>query len=119
MDLLDISVWASNRVRTIEVSPVFADAPFRLKVREFVPLEGDLIEEVWSDEKGMIRTHDIPPYAIANMEESARSFEEYVDRAISKYIIAAVGNLDSLLWSTYRMAFKHSTEAKVSQRIVL
>ena len=46
MDLVDISLWASDRVRTIEVSPVFADAPFKLEVRHFVPLEGDLIEEV-------------------------------------------------------------------------
>ena len=101
MDLVDISLWASDGARTIEVSPVFADAPFMLKVREFIPVEGDMIEEVWSDENGVIRKHEIPPYAIANMEESARSFQEYIDRAISKYIVAVVGNLDSLLWSIY------------------
>lgn len=51
-------------------------------------------------------------------EESARSFQGCIDSANSNYIVAAVGNLDPLLWSTYRMAFKHSTEAQVSQGIL-
>ena len=119
MDLLDISLWASDRVRIIEVLPVFANAPFKLKVGKFVPPEGDLIQEVWSDEKGMIRKHEIPPYAIANTEESAISFQDYIDSAIGECIIADIGDWDSLLWSTYLMAFKHSTKAIVSQRMDL
>ena len=49
----------------------------------------------------MIRRHEIPPYAIADMEESARSFQDYVDRAVSEYIVAATGNLDTFIFSIY------------------
>lgn len=119
MDLVDIDLWASDEIRKIEISPVFVNAPFELEVRRFVPFEGDMLQEKWTDENRNIKTHDIPPYAIASMEATAQAFQSYVDRNISTYLVGAIGNLDVLLWTTYTTAFQHSSEAAVSLRILL
>ena len=113
MDLVDIADWTSDEVRTIEVTQVFLHAPLKLEVKKFVPVEGDLITEVWTDSTGVVRTHMIPPYALVDMEKTARTIEQFVDANIGTYINAAVGNLDSLIWDTYRMAFMQLGAAKV------
>ena len=119
MELVDITDWASNEIRTIEVTQVFLNAPYKLEVRKFLPVEGDLIEERWSDERGIIKTHTIPPFALANMEMTSQSIQKFIDENISKYIIGAVGSLNPLLWNTYLMAFKYSKKAVVSCGIFL
>lgn len=114
MDLVDITNWAADEVRTIEVTQVFLDAPYKLEVKRFIPVEGDLVTEVWTDAKGVVRTHDIPPYALANMEKAAQTIQKFFDDSIGTYITAVVGQLDPLLWSTYMLAFKHAAQANVS-----
>lgn len=119
MELVDIADWASDEIRTIEVTQVFLNAPYKLEVRKFLPVEGDLIEERWSDERGIIRTHTIPPFALADMEKTSQSIQKFIDGNISKYIIGAVGSLNPLLWNTYLMAFKHSKKAVMEDERML
>ena len=117
MDLVDITDWAADEIKTIRVKQISLgdiDADLTLEVKKFIPVEGDLITEVWTDHQGTIRTHDIPPYALADMEKTAKTIQEFVDANIIRYIIGTVGNLDPLLWNTYFIAFKHANEAAVS-----
>ena len=118
MKLVDITDWASDEIRTIEVTQTFLHAPLKLEVKKFVPVEGDLITEVWTDENGVVKTHDIPPYALADMEKTAGTIEKFVDDNMITYIFGAIGLLDTLLWDTYIMAFKHSQNARVSPQHV-
>lgn len=113
MDMIDITEWASDEIRTIQVTQGFGDAKYELEVREFVPLEGDLLEEYWTDNYGVVRKQELPTYAIADMGKAATVYADFIDRSLAAYIDATVGRTDELLWYTYNMGHKHSHHAKV------
>lgn len=114
MDLVDIDTWASPQVRTILVSQIFLEAPYEVEVREFVPVEGDMLEEMWTSGDS-VKRHAIPRYAICDMEKTATALEAFIDRSIYIYIIGAIFNLDILLWYTYYFAFRHIGRAKTQK----
>lgn len=113
MDLVDITVWASKEIRTIEVTQNFLHAPYKVDVREFVPIEGDMLEERWTD-GAIIKTHAIPPYGVVDMEKTAEDLWHFVDENVANYFVNWVGDKDPLLWHTYWMAYKHSEESDVN-----
>ncbi|KAK5449278.1 hypothetical protein LTS15_008820 [Exophiala xenobiotica] len=112
MEMIDIDLWQSPETKTITITQDFGGTSYDLQVREFVPLPGDLLEEVWTD-NGIIKTHKIPPYAIADMEAAAKAIQGFVDRSMYAYI-AKTAKEDSLLWDTYLMAFRQLGSANVS-----
>ncbi|OJD30106.1 uncharacterized protein BKCO1_6600048 [Diplodia corticola] len=113
MEIKDISGWASERTKTIKLTHGFGQAEYTLELREFQPVEGDLLEEVWYD--GLTRkAHPIPPYAIANMSQAAREITRYVENSIAVFVVGTVGEHDPsfpFLWQTYWMAFRHAHES--------
>ncbi len=119
MDIIDIptSDWASSEVRTIIVSPNHFEAPLEFRVREFIPVDGDLLEEQWVTPTGKQRV-PVPRYAVADMHETAQMMKGYIERNVWKFIAETVGPLDQLLWETYTMAFRHIGLAKVTSPIV-
>ena len=112
MDMIDVEQWASPEIKAIEITQDFCGTSYALRVRQFVPLEGDLLEEIWND-NGTKRTHQIPPYAIADMGAAAKTIQSFVDSSMYAYISETVKS-DTLLWDTYLMAFKHMGTANVS-----
>ena len=113
MDLVDITEWASEEVKTIELTQVFLHAPFKLEVREFVPKEGDMLFELWQD-GDMTHTHPIPPYAMVSLQKTTTMYREFIDKNIATYIYGAINPLDDFFFRTYFQAFKHRLEIKVS-----
>ncbi|KAI1138635.1 hypothetical protein F5Y05DRAFT_45398 [Hypoxylon sp. FL0543] len=111
MDIVDIQDWASEEVKTIYISQAFLDAPYPVKVREFIPREGDLIEEKWVT-NGVEKSHWVPRYALADMEKHAEELQAFIDHNVGKYIVGAIGTEDDFLWDTYCMAFKRANNAK-------
>ncbi|KAI9689934.1 MAG: hypothetical protein M1822_009816 [Bathelium mastoideum] len=108
----DIAEWASNDIKTIEVTHGFGNARYRLKVRKFVTMPGDKEAERWSDGNGELRTHPIPPYAIADMKEAVRELHGYMDRSIWEFIKANVSpRSEPVLWNTYCAAVKQAEQA--------
>ncbi|KAI1204113.1 uncharacterized protein F4807DRAFT_448916 [Annulohypoxylon truncatum] len=119
MDIVDIQDWASDEVKTIHVSQAFLNAPYTIEVREFIPQEGDLIEEKWTVD-GEIKRHQVPRYALVNMEKHAEDLLSFINKNVGLYIIGAVDKEDDLIWQTYYTAFKHANGAKtVEERVVL
>lgn len=120
MDIVNIpeTDWASSEIRTVEVSPNHVFAPFKFRVREFIPVEGDLLEEQWTTPHGK-QTIALPRYAVADMHEAANDMKEYIERNISNYIAVTVGHLDQLLWETYTHAFRHIGTAKTPEERAL
>jgi len=116
MDIVDIpsTDWASPDTLTIVVSPVNVDAPFAFRVREFIPVEGDRLEEQWVTPTGT-RKVAIPKYAVADMHEAANDMKGYIERNVSNFITVSIGHLDDLLWETYAMAFRQIGSAKVGR----
>jgi hypothetical protein len=118
MKLVDITDWASIEIKTIELSQIFLRAPYKVEVREFVPREGDMLEEKWTD-GSVVKTYKIPPYAIADMGRTAEMFHGFVRNNVRTYIEGAVGRSDTLLWDTYRMTLRHSQSSQVRMSSLL
>ncbi|KAK0732061.1 hypothetical protein B0H67DRAFT_640369 [Lasiosphaeris hirsuta] len=115
MDMIDITEWADNDVRTIKISLAFLEAPFEVEVRKFVPLPGDSLEEKWVDKTGNLKTWPVPPYGIVCMAQAADSISGMIDSNVGIYIRsligAGTGDESQLLWQTYLAAFKHCENA--------
>ncbi|RSL53525.1 hypothetical protein CEP51_014881 [Fusarium floridanum] len=120
MDMVDITNWASDEIRTIEISLDFLHAPSRIKVREFIPLPGDCLDETWVKD-GETIIHPLPPYAIANMKEAADAIALMVEREAWNYLWKSVGSLeeDSLIWETYLAAFRRANTAPSQEEQIL
>jgi hypothetical protein len=114
MDLVDIDHWASDDIKTITISQIFLDAPYQVRVREFIPQDGDMLEDSYYKD-GLVKKYQIPRYALANLEETAKMFSTWIDQNVGKYINGTVDSQESdpFLWETYMKAFKHHGEAKV------
>jgi hypothetical protein len=118
MELRDITEWASSEEpRTITVSQIFLDARYNVRVRKFIPVEGDMLEEKWHD-NAEERKFAIPPYAIVNMEEAADSIRQMVVECQHLYLYSILkpGQQDSggdFLWDTYFFAFRYADQIKV------
>lgn len=78
MDLVDITTWASTGSRTIRLSQIFVDALYQVELKELFPVEGDMLEDRWTSES-VTKSHSIPRYALANMEETANMLQRFVD----------------------------------------
>lgn len=124
MELVDITDWASDETKTITVSQIFLDAPYEVKVKEFIPVQGDMLVEQWNS-GGVVKSHKIPRYALADMEETARMLQKFIDKSVANYILGALAprnsgkTEDELLYQTYMGAFRHVHEAKVSFKPVV
>ena len=114
MDLVDITDWRSHKIEIIEVTQMFLHALYFIAVREFIPLEGDVLEERWTD-GDVTKSHPISPYALADMKETAQTMRCFLDSNLITYIEGTIGNMDALLRSTYQMAIVYSQEAPVSR----
>lgn len=68
---------------------------------------------MWAD-GAILKLHQIPPYAIADLEEAAQALRNYVDSGVADFLLGALGDSDPFYWHPYLMAFKYSQEAPVS-----
>lgn len=114
MEPFDMAEWASDEIKTITLTQVFLHAPFQLRVRRFVPKEGDMLNEKWQDgDKTLI--HNIPPYAMASLQETKEMYREFIYRNICTYINGVIEDrkLPQLFAETYARAVRHRLETKV------
>jgi hypothetical protein len=113
MKMVNITEWASPEVKTVHLSQGFLDSTFELKVKQFIPVEGDLLERDWAvgSTRRACRT---APYAIANLSEAAHEILRFIDKNAISYIKDDLDPSDELIWSTYAMAYKYAKSAKVS-----
>ena len=85
---------------------------YELEVREFVPQDGDLMEEFWTV-NGVRKGYSVPPYAIVNLEKAAKSQRQFLNDNIGAYIEGSINNLDKLIRVTYEQAMRYAVEASV------
>jgi hypothetical protein len=70
-----------------------------------------MLERSWNDNKGR-KSVKITPYAIANMAETAREFQEVIDGDIWQYLYDTVGKSDRLLYKVYEFAQQYMGKEK-------
>ena len=114
MEAQNMTDWASDEVKNLQLSHKIKNASYTLKVRKFVPMPDDMLFETWFDESvGEFKRHDIEPYAVVDMEDLHREMQRYVNNNIAQFIVGVVGLSDEMLWKTYEMAFKRCWDNRV------
>ncbi|KAF7561211.1 hypothetical protein G7046_g2919 [Stylonectria norvegica] len=53
--------------------------PIPLRVKQFVPIEGDCLEKTWVDAQGVKKSVDLPPFAISSVYQYIAELKEYVN----------------------------------------
>ncbi|KAH6610519.1 hypothetical protein Trco_000539 [Trichoderma cornu-damae] len=99
-----IQQWASPEVKVIYISVYFSNRYLPLKVRKFVPQEGDKLERTW-DYQGTKKSVEIPPYALIDLEAGKSAYTKYIRDSMTDVFRNILGNSDSLLYRTYLQAW--------------
>jgi len=108
----NITAWASPEIKTIYVTQDYGGAAIAFNVREFKPVEGDMLHRQWAD-GDVIKKVPIPNYAVVDMATALQSHKDHIVGDGAKYFTSALKKDDKLVWDTYDTAFRYSNEAKV------
>ena len=113
MEIIDIKNWRSREVKVIHVTQDVGGAWYKLKVKEFVPVEGDALERRWMT-NGRQESFRCAPYAIADMKEAGHDLIRFANSHLGTAICHYIDEDDDLLRDTYAMAYRCSRFAEVS-----
>ncbi|KAF2102645.1 hypothetical protein NA57DRAFT_71633 [Rhizodiscina lignyota] len=111
MKIVDIREWASDEVKTITITQDVGSSYYNLRVRKFVPVQGDSLCRRWKHNNEE-RSFQCTPYAIANMREAGHSLLQFAEKTLCESICFYIDETDKLLRDTYAMAYRHSRWAK-------
>ena len=113
MEPKNITQWRVPTTKLIEVTQIGEGTKYTLEVREFIPLNGDMLEERWRKGDEDIRFR-IPPYAIADIHKASVEFEKYINRHVGHYVKNFVRGSDALIAKTYLIAWSYMARKAVS-----
>ncbi|KAI1447687.1 hypothetical protein F5Y02DRAFT_351050 [Annulohypoxylon stygium] len=105
----DISQWASMEIKKVKVTEGYTNQPVELRVRQFIPQEGDKLERSWVHD-GARKNVKIPPYAIVNLEEAKSIYTDYIKQGLPECCKKVLSGKDRLLLATYGAAIKASRD---------
>ncbi|KAI2602016.1 hypothetical protein GGR54DRAFT_654819 [Hypoxylon sp. NC1633] len=111
----DISQWASPETKLVKVTEGYTEQPIELRVRQFVPQEGDRLERSWVHE-GTRKNVKIPPYAIVNLEEAKSTYTNYIKQALPECCKKVLSSKEKLLLFTYAAAIKASRDQNIDPK---
>lgn len=101
-----IQEWATAETRTIHVSEGFSDQVLELRVRKFIPQEGDKLERSWYH-NGDKKTVAIPPFALVDLEDGKESYMKHIQNSMNQAFGTILGRDAGLLYKTYYQTVEH------------
>jgi hypothetical protein len=117
MKLKDITKWADNEIRTIQVQSNVCPVPLELTVRRFVPIPQDSLKKGWMDGK-VKKFKAIEPFAIVNMSAAVNDMKEYIDANVCECVQYFLQGSDPLIQETYKFASQHRDRHIVSSILI-
>lgn len=96
-----IQKWASSETKIIHVSEGYSDHSLELRVRQFIPQEGDKLERTWSH-NGSKKSVTIPPYALIDIEEGRKAYTKHIHESMNQAFSTILGRPGGLLHKTYQ-----------------
>lgn len=107
-----------NTTRVFKLTQGFGegmDNALRLQVSRFKPGPGDRTAYFWTDEKtGLLRSMEMPPYFISDMDAAKASVVEFLRNARSVYIDTLLGDASPITRKTFESALRFSAFGQVS-----
>ncbi|KAH8682702.1 hypothetical protein BX600DRAFT_506269 [Xylariales sp. PMI_506] len=113
MEYNEITNWASDVVKIIEVTQDVSNLSYKLRVRQFVPQEDDSLQREWKTQ-GVKHSYPCANFAIENMAETGEYLKGVVNASIEPSIDHYLSESDSFLSKTYRTALKYSVDLERS-----
>jgi hypothetical protein len=110
----NIAKWASSEDKVVRVSEGYTSRYVELRVRLFVPQEGDKLERTWFF-NGVKKSVPIPPYAIVDLDAAQQAYTEYINRGIVECFNSVFKSRNSLLWKTYQFAWRYAQDQAVPE----
>lgn len=100
-----IQKWASSEVKIINVAEGYSDQTLEIRVREFIPQEGDRVTRTWSH-CGAIKSVPVPPYALVNLESAREAYTTHIRTSIGQALGNILGRSGGLLHKTYQQTLQ-------------
>ena len=109
-----IQKWASSDTKLIRIGDGYSSKPIEIRVRQFVPQDGDKLERTW-DYNGVKKSVVIPPYALENWEDGKLAYSQHIRDSVSDIFKCVLGRRDGLLHKTYAQAVQLSGDSTLSR----
>lgn len=100
-----IQKWASPGIKVIRISEGYSNQFLELRVREFVPQEGDKLCRSWSH-NGVKKSVELPPYALVNLDEGKFAYDKHIEGSLNQTCNTFAGEPGGLLYRTYMQMLK-------------
>lgn len=97
----DIEDWADNTIRIIHMDQGLCDRPMEVRVRRFIPRDTDIL---WKGSPDVV----LPPYCLANVDETAIYFRNYLRSNLRSLAKAVRTSSHDLVRETYDEAVRHA-----------
>lgn len=111
----DISNWASGEDRTVSVTEGYGTRPIKLRVRQFIPQEGDKLERTWVYQ-GAKRSVRIPSYAIVSLDEAKAIYTTFINEELTECCRQVMEGKHKLIGGTYGFAMKTMLDSGTDQK---
>jgi hypothetical protein len=111
-----VQQWAADDTKTIQISDGYSGKCIELRVRQFVPQDGDKLERTW-DYRGVKRSVSIPPYALTDLDGGKEAYTRHIESSMRDTFHNVLGPTNGLLYMTYMRAwrmFKNTSTPKDS-----
>ena len=89
------------------------DDALRLKVSRYDPKPTDRTAYFWTDSSGRLRTMEMPPYFISDLEAARQELVDFTRRVRSVYIETLVADSNPILRQTFEAAMLFATFGQV------
>ncbi|KAI1173874.1 hypothetical protein F4777DRAFT_420073 [Nemania sp. FL0916] len=111
----DILHWASTETRNVKVTEGYTENAVELRVRQFVPQDGDSLERSWVH-NGVRKRVMIPAYAIVNLEEAKGAYSNYIGKSFPECFRKIMVGKDKMLMATYWTALKAARDPATDEK---
>ncbi|KAI1330183.1 hypothetical protein F5Y16DRAFT_48701 [Xylariaceae sp. FL0255] len=105
--------WKGDKTFTIDIGvsllPEIPGSPMKLVVRQFIEADGDELWRHHKNEEGKIEEIVLPAYALANVTETIKTYQDYITENAEvaiRYYVEDEG-IDELVKETFSIALKH------------
>lgn len=109
-----VQQWASDETRTIRISDGYSTKCIELRVRRFIPQDGDKLERTW-DYQGTRKSVSIPPYALTELECGKEAYTKHIESSLLETFQNVSGPRDGLLYKTYLRAWNLYNDSSMSK----
>lgn len=87
-------------------------------VKPFIPVDGDVTSYIWTDREGNEREQPMPHYALAGLEITKKTVNDFIDQNLHGYLRAHLDFNNFLVQGVFRLALRRAAIGNVSNGMI-